>query len=73
MGSSRAGAVGPGMMLALGKLSHGNGEELCLMVGVTERLATSTGHMGSVICVHCNGSFLSTTLTSLLKLLHTER
>lgn len=48
MGSSCACAVDPGMMLALGKLSHGNVKKKSPVGGKSRLLATSTGHVRSV-------------------------
>ena len=51
MGSSCACAVDPGMMLALGKLSHGNlkkKKKKSPVGGKRRLLATSTGHVRSV-------------------------
>lgn len=57
MGSSCACAVGPGMMLAVGELSHGNAKKkkkpcrCAPWVCIKRRLATPTGHIRYVTVV----------------------
>lgn len=46
MGSSCACAVGPGMMLAVGKLSHGNGTKAEVNKGVWRHLLAAPGNWG---------------------------